>query len=78
MTELEAGGALQISAAQGVVADYRANGDLAASLAVLAQNPATAWAAQLATRDNVTWAPWPRPTNPGTTRPKACPARRRR
>ena len=55
MTELEAGGDLKIAAAKGVTADYRATGDLKSSLAELAKNPATAWTAQVALRDDVTW-----------------------
>ncbi|MBC7905170.1 MAG: DUF637 domain-containing protein, partial [Rhodospirillaceae bacterium] len=55
MTELEAGGALSVSAAQGVVADYRASGDLQSSLAALAQDPRTAWVGQIAQRDDVNW-----------------------
>lgn len=55
MTELEAGDSLSINAAKGVVADYRANGGLQSSLNELAKNPATAWVAQIAKRDDVTW-----------------------
>ncbi|MBC7907324.1 MAG: DUF637 domain-containing protein, partial [Rhodospirillaceae bacterium] len=55
MTELEAGGALSVAAGAGVVADYRASGDLATSLAALAQDPRTAWVSQIAQRDDVNW-----------------------
>ncbi|MBC7950760.1 MAG: DUF637 domain-containing protein, partial [Rhodospirillaceae bacterium] len=55
MTELEAGGALSVAAGAGVVADYRASGDLQSSLAALAQDPRTAWVSQIASRNDVNW-----------------------
>jgi|AGTN01.1.fsa_nt_gi filamentous haemagglutinin family N-terminal domain len=55
MTELEAGGTLSVAAGSGVVADYRASGGQEASLAALAQDPRTAWVAEIAKRDDVAW-----------------------
>ena len=55
MTGLTSGGTLSLNAGKGIVADYKATGDLKSSLAALAQNPQTTWVAQLATRDAVTW-----------------------
>lgn len=55
MTELQAGGALNVAAGAGVVADYRATGDLATSLAALSQDPRTAWVGQIAQRPDVNW-----------------------
>jgi len=55
MTELEAGGTLSVAAGAGVVADYRDTGGLQTSLAALAQDPATAWVAEIAGRDDVQW-----------------------
>ncbi|PKU21515.1 DUF637 domain-containing protein [Telmatospirillum siberiense] len=54
MTGLQAGGNLSVSAAK-IVADYKSTGDLQASLTALAADPKTAWVAQLATKDAVTW-----------------------
>ncbi|PKU21513.1 DUF637 domain-containing protein [Telmatospirillum siberiense] len=54
MTGLQAGGNLSVNAAK-VVADYKSTGDLQASLTALAADPKTAWVAQLATKDAVTW-----------------------
>jgi len=55
MTELEAGGVLTVNAGAGVVADYRDTGGLQTSLAALAQDPKTAWVAEIAKRDDVKW-----------------------
>ncbi len=54
-TRLETGGALTVTAGQGVIAELPVRGDLKASLAEAAAQPGMAWVAQLATRPDVNW-----------------------
>jgi filamentous hemagglutinin len=53
---LTAGGGITITAAKGVTAEIHTGGaSLADTVAALAQKPDTAWIAQVAKRDDVTW-----------------------
>ena len=54
-TEIEAGGGLTITTAEGVVVEYRETGNVQEDIAQLAQAPGLAWMGELAKRDDIDW-----------------------
>ncbi|QJB56882.1 DUF637 domain-containing protein [Pseudodesulfovibrio sp. zrk46] len=54
-TEINAGGGLTITTAEGIVVQYKETGNVQEDIAQLAQSPGLEWMAEVASRDDVDW-----------------------